>query len=192
MKIESRIHFYRNGVSVQMEPLESIQDSAKEYIELSLFACFTLRLAQNLGKNSSPLIQMLKDSAFAFGQNVDDFLALTTSKDHDRLVDYRGIVGDKYFDFFIEYTSPQDRRIINFQFKAKGFGFFARNIDMYAQAAVLMFLRYLILNNKEKPEYVNSAAKIAIGCSTFINSDYSSKMNEIQVVNMVLDSIYGN
>ncbi len=142
------IHFYQQKeVSVFLETYSPDPES-EQFGEIFLFCCTTIRMLSNLGRNDSVALAILLES-------FDDINKLKDSvKYHNprtaKLVDYKGTPGRKRF---LINSIVSDEKT-GFDFKAKGFGIFAKGINYYGPEAVIAFLRFLVKKHIESSDYL--------------------------------------
>ena len=147
------IHFHQQDeVSVYLEIYSSNSENDK-FGEIVLFCCTAIRMMSNMGRNNytDTLAKILKsfDNDDYFHLMFKDFVKHDSPRTA-KLVEYMGNEGRKRF---LVNAIISDEKT-GFDFKAKGFGIFAKGMNYYGPTAILSLLKFLVKKHIDGPQGV--------------------------------------
>lgn len=167
--ITMAIDFYQpNEASVNLTSSDSVQVESLATLAL-LFCCFTIRSLLILGESDTGYA--LAMSLSEAGDNLEEITNPRVAN-IPKIVDYRGISGQKKFTGKLIYT----KRGFQFNMGRKGFGFFKPDFGLYSINSVMLFLKFLVLKGADTSGYIIKLTTIVKNCAqVFITRQLSPK-----------------
>ena len=148
------IHFYEEDRASITATVNESEDT--KLGEILLFCLFALRQIFNFDSSSQAALS-IADAVGNFGSDLGGFLGRAFIEG-PTLVENQGPGAKR---FLAEMACRDDS--FNFQMKAKGFGFLARRVDVYAWNSVVGLLRYLAQRRRDDGVYLAALGIAAVG-----------------------------
>jgi len=179
-KLEINFH-KQDEASIFLENSTSYKE--EKFGEILLFCSFVIRTLVNLGNNStsSALAKLLT----AVKINTKELMN-HQSPDEAKLIDYPGFQGRKRFVANLKYSNDN----FNFQYAAKGFGFFASGMGYYAPNSVILLMKYLYNKRKNDKEYIEALKSIATQCGIIFSSGKLEISNQNSFILSIISANY--